>query len=98
MAKINTFLEKLLPLLKSHAVENSNGVQRIGSGSGEEILSEVEAPNNQVPEEEDLGAVILRFDEMMENNPINYLLEIMARKRELEARQRRRSNGDEQEV
>ena len=44
--------------------------------------------------EKDLEAVVVQFDEMMEKNPIKDLLEAMARRNRLEAREELESNRD----
>ena len=85
MAQINTFLRKLVPLLKTHAEYSQKTANDFNALvlEVEEIFLDVEAPNNQVPEEEeeyDLEAVIVEFDEMMMNNPIQDLWEIMAKR------------------
>ena len=55
MTKINNFLCKLLPLLKSHAEYSRKTADDFNELvlEVEDILLDVEAPNNQVPEEEE---------------------------------------------
>ena len=102
MAKIYKFLCKLLPLLKSHAEYSRKTADDFNELvlEVEDILLDVEAPDNQVPEEEeyDLEEVVFQFDEMMKHNPIKDLVELMARRNELKARKGRECNGNVQEV
>ena len=100
MAKIHKFLCKLLPLLKSHAEYSRKTADDFNELvlEVEDILLDVEAPDNQVPEEEeyDLEEVVFQFDEMMKHNPIKDLEELLARRNELKARAGRECNGDMQ--